>query len=164
MKIKLTILFVFGFLANAFSQEGLSLHLKGIEGCYLDYYAAFANRGAKPVTDGDHEVVISIIFQDKSDCYMGKVTVKEGKFITPVLIQKEDMSFAPLSTIFKNLNQVWLAQQDRETLNEINDGMSKMFISEQGYMVQLFFPGFINATSGVNRKAPPASELLKKDN
>jgi hypothetical protein len=164
MKIQLTILFVFGFLANAFSQEGLSIHLKGIEGCYIDYYSAFANKGAQPVTDGEHEVVISIIFQDKSDCYMGKATVKGGKFVTPVLIQKDDMSFAPLSTIFKNIDQAWLVQQDKETLYEINDGMSKMFRSQQGYMVQMFFPDFINKGSGVNRKAPPASELLKEGN
>ena len=164
MKIQLTILFVFGFLANAFSQEGLSLHLKGIEGCYLDYYSAFVNQGARPVNDGDHEVVISIIYQDKSECYLGKATVKGGKFVTPVLIQKEDMAFAPLSSIFKNIDQVWLAQQDKETLFEINDGMSKMFRSQQGYMVQMFFPDFINSNSGVNRKAPPASEMLKKDN
>lgn len=164
MKIQLTILFVFGFLANAFSQEGLSLHLKGIEGCYLDYYSTFVNQGARPVTDGDHEVVISIIYQDKSDCYMGKATVKGGKFIAPVLIQKDDMSYAPLSTIFKNIDQVWLAQQDKESLFEINDGMSKMFVSQQQYQVQMFFPGFINSNSGVNRKAPPASEMLKKGN
>lgn len=164
MKIQLTILFVFGFLANAYSQEGLSLHLKGIEGCYIDYYSAFANKGAKPVPDGDHEVVISIIFQAKSDCYMGKATVKDGKFVTPVMIQKEDMSFAPLSTIFKNIDQSWLAEQDTETLYEIHDGMSKMFTSQQGYQVQMFFPSSINPGSGINRKAPPASELLKKGN
>ena len=74
------------------------------------------------------------------------------------------MAFAPLSSIFKNIDQVWLAQQDKETLFEINDGMSKMFRSQQGYMVQMFFPDFINSNSGVNRKAPPASEMLKKDN
>lgn len=116
------------------------------------------------MTDGEHEVVISIIFQDKSDCYMGKATVKGGKFVTPVLIQKDDMSFAPLSTIFKNIDQAWLVQQDKETLYEINDGMSKMFRSQQGYMAQMFFPDFINKGSGVNRKAPPASELLKEGN
>lgn len=164
MKIQLTILFVFSFLANAFSQEGLSIHLKGIEGCYLDYYSAFANRGAKPVTDGDHEVVISIIFQNKSDCYLGKASMKDGKFVLPVLIQKEDMSFAPLSTIFKNLDQDWLDEQDEQTLYEINGGMSMMFKSQQGYQVQMFFPSFINSGSGANRKAPPANQLLKQGN
>lgn len=164
MKIKLGILFFLGIMTQAFSQEGLSIHLKGVDGCYIDYYSAFANKGGSPVTDGEHEVVISIIYQNKSECYMGKATVKDGKFITPVLIQKDDMSYAALATIFKNIDQTWLAQQNPDTLYEIHDGMSKMFVSQQQYMVQMFFPDFINKNSGVNRKAPPASELLKKGN
>lgn len=164
MKIKLTLLFIFGFLVNTFSQEGLSLHLKGLEGCYIDYYSAFANKGAKDVSDGEHEVVISIIYQNTSNCYMGKTTVKDGKFVNPVLIQKDDKTYAPLATIFKNIDQDWLAEKNPETLYEIHDGMSKMFRSEQGYLVQMFFPAFINSNSGVNLEAPPASEMLKKGN
>jgi len=164
MKIRLTILFVFSFLANSYSQEGLSLHLKEIEGCYTEYYAAFANRGAQAVSDGEHEVVISIIYQNKSNCYMGKSTVKDGKFISPVLIQKDNSTYAPIATVFKNIDQDWLDQQDPETLFEVNDGMSKMFRTDTGYLVQMFFPAFINSNTGVNRKAPPASEMLKKRN
>jgi len=164
MKIQLTILFVFAFIASSFSQEGLSIHLKGIEGCYTEYYGAFVNRGAQVVSDGEHEVVISIIYQNTSNCYMGKSTVKGGKFVNPVLIQKENNTYAPINTIFKNIDQIWLAQQDQATLYEINDGMSKMFKTDQGYFVQMFFPAFINSNSGVNKKAPPASELLKKGN
>lgn len=164
MKIKLSILFFLGFMTQAFSQEGLSLHLKGVEGCYIDYYSAFANKGGSPVTDGEHEVVISIIYQNNSECYMGKATVKGGEFIPPVLIQKDDMSYASLATIFKNIDPLWLAQQDQETLYEIHDAMSKLFISQQQYMVQMFFPDFINKNSGVNLKAPPVNELLKKGN
>lgn len=164
MKIKLSILFFLGIMTQAFSQEGLSLHLKGVQGCYLDYYSEFVNRGASPVTDGEHEIVISIIYQNSSECYMGKATVKGGKFVPPVLIQKDDKTYSALSTIFKNMDQNWLAQQDSETLYEIHDGMSKMFVSQQYYQVQMFFPAFIKKTSGVNQKAPPASELLKKGN
>lgn len=165
MKIQLIILFMFGFIASSFAQEeGLSLHLKGIEGCYFGYYSKFANRGAQSVTDGEHEVVISIIYQNSSNCYMGKSTVKDGKFVNPVLIQKEDNSYAPLNTVFKNIDQTWLAQQDIETLNEINDGMSELFKTNQGYLVQMFFPEFINSNSGRNKKAPPVSEMLNKGN
>lgn len=164
MKIQLILLFVFGFVASSFAQEGLSLHLKGIEGCYSGYYGAFANQGAQAVTDGEHEVVISIIYQNSSNCYMGKSTVKDGKFVNPVLIQKENNTYAPINTLFKNIDQIWLAQQNPETLNEINDGMSKMFKTDQGYFVQMFFPAFINSNSGRNKKAPPASEMLKKGN
>ncbi|OOG69577.1 hypothetical protein [Algoriphagus sp. A40] len=164
MKIKLSILFFLGIMTQAFSQEGFSIHLRGVEGCYIDYYTAFANKGASDVTDGEHEVVISVLYQNMSECYIGKVTVKDGKFVAPVMIQKDDMSYATLATIFKDFNQEWYAKQDPNTLYEINGGMSKMFLSQQGYQVQMFFPGFINKNSGVNRKAPPANELLKDNN
>lgn len=95
---------------------------------------------------------------------MGKTGMKDGKLVHPVLIQKEDISYAPLSTIFKNLDQDWMKEQDQETLFEIHGGMSKMFTSEQGYQVQLFFPSSINPGSGANRKAPPANQLLKQGN
>ena len=95
MKTNLSILFFLGVLFQAYSQEGLSLHLKGIEGCYTEYYGEFANRGAQAVSDGEHEVVISIIYQNSSNCYMGKSTVKAGKFVNPVLIQKENNTFYP---------------------------------------------------------------------
>jgi hypothetical protein len=161
MKIKLSMLLFLGVMNQAFSQEGLSLHLKGVEGCYIDYYSAFVNKGAKPVTDGQHEVVISILHQGSSECYMGRTTVKSGKLVLPVELQKDDMSYVPLSTVFRDLDQGWLAQQDKETLYDVVSGMSKLFVSQEGYYVQLFFPEFINNNSGVNKKAPPASELLK---
>ncbi|MEP1087882.1 hypothetical protein [Algoriphagus sp.] len=161
MKIRLTILFVFGFFVSAFSQEGLSLHLKGLEGCYTDYYSEFANKGAKAVEDGEHEVVISIIYQNKSNCYLGKATVKDKKLVLPILMLKDDKNYSPLATIFNNIDQAWLIQQDQRSLYEISDGMSKMVKSDQGYLVQLFFPSAINSNSGVNVEAPPASVLLK---
>lgn len=164
MKIKLSMLFLLGIMTQAFSQEGLALHLKGVQGCYIDYYSSFVNKGAGEVSDGEHEVVISILYQNNSECYMGKVTVEGGKFVAPVLIQKDDMSFSKLTPIFKDFDQEWLAKQDPNSLYEINGGMSKMFLSQQGYQLQMFFPEFINKNSGINRKAPPASELLKDNN
>jgi hypothetical protein len=161
MKTKLFTLLFLGFLSQVYAQDGLSRHLKGVQGCYLDYYGAFANKGAKPATDGEHDVVISIIYQNTSECYMGKTTIKGGKFVAPVLIQKEDMSYAPLSTIFKNIDLEWLGKQDKSTLYDINDGMSRSFVSQQGYTVQMFFPKLINANTSANRVAPPADELLK---
>lgn len=161
MKIKLSMLLFLGVMTQAFSQEGLALHLKGVEGCYIDYYSAFVNKGAGEVSDGEHEVVISILYQNNSECYMGKVTVKGGKFVAPVQIQKDDMSYSTLTPIFKDFSPQWLAMQDPNTLYEINGGMSKMFVSQQGYQLQMFFPEFLNKNSGVNKKAPPASELLK---
>ncbi len=164
MKINLTGFLLLFVMFQAYSQEGLSLHLKGVEGCYVDYYTAFVNKGARPVTDGQHEVVISVVHQGSSNCYIGRVSVKDENLVLPVELQKDDMSFAPISTVFRDLDQSWLAAQDLATLYHVTSGMSKMFVSQEGYYIQVFFPEFINTNSGVNRKAPPASEMLKKGN
>ena len=164
MKIKLSVLFFLAVLFQSYAQEGLSLHLKGVQGCYVDYYSAFINKGARPVADGQHEVVISVVHQGSSECYMGRASIKDEHLVLPVDLQKDDMSYAPISTVFRDLDQDWLAQQDRESLYHVTSGMSKMFVSQEGYYIQIFFPDFINTNSGVNRKAPAASEMLKKGN
>jgi hypothetical protein len=160
---KLAFVFCFALLANSlFAQVDVDFHSKGIEGCYTDYYIAFAERGANPVTDGQHDVVISIVHQGKSECYFGKATVKQGKFIQPVLIQKDDMSFVPVNTMFKSIDSDWLAKQDKGTLYDINDGMSNVFVTNDKYEIRMFFYTFVHPNKRANRKAPPADVLLKK--
>lgn len=162
MKRLLSILFLVVAAFQATAQSASSIHSKGIEGCYTDYYIAFAERGASPVTDGQHDVVISIIHQGKSECYFGKATVKGGKFIQPVMVQKDDMSFVPINSMFKSIDSEWLAKQDKNTLYDINDGMSNVFLTNDQYEVRMFFYTFVHASQRANRKAPPADVLLKK--
>ncbi|MCL6259964.1 hypothetical protein M3O96_12745 [Aquiflexum sp. TKW24L] len=162
MKSSLLVFLLFISLNYAFAQTDVSFHAKGIEGCYTEYYIAFTERGANPVTDGQHDVVISVIHQGKSECYLGKATVKGGKFINPVMIQKDDMSLVPLNTIFQSLNQNWLEEQDMSTLNNITDGMTNMFVTKDNYELRMFFYTFIHQNVRANRKAPPADVLLKK--
>lgn len=163
MKNKLTILVFILSLNFAFGQKAESIHAKEeVEGCYNDYYITFTERGANPVTDGQHDVVISVIHQGKSECYFGKATVKDGKFINPVTIQKDDMSFVPLNTIFKSLDQNWLEDQDMTTINDITDGMTNVFLTKDQYQLRMFFYTFIHPKPRANRKAPPADVLLKK--
>jgi len=163
MKNKLTILVFIFSLHFAFGQAVGSFHAKEeVEGCYNDYYATFTERGANPVTDGQHDVVISVIHQGKSECYFGKATVKDGKFVNPVMIQKDDMSFAPLNTIFKSLDQNWLEEQDMATINDITDGLTNVFLTRDQYELRMFFYTFVHPKPRANRKAPSADVLLKK--
>jgi hypothetical protein len=160
-KILLFLVFtIVGYQASA--QSDTSIHSKGIEGCYTEYFIAFAERGASPVTDGQHDVVISVINQGNSECYFGKATVKGGKLQRPVLIQKDDMSFVEMSTIFRSLDPEWLEKQDKNTYDEVSDGMSHIFYTQDKYEIRFFFYTFIHPTQRANRKAPPASVLLKK--
>lgn len=157
------LLLSFGFF-QAQAQQEVSIFKQGVQGCYTDYYIEFHNRGASQPIDGEHEVVISVIHNNQSECYMGKATVKDGKLVTPVYVQKDDGTYSPLNRMFKALDPEWLEDQDMETINLISDGMTMIFLTQEQYRVRLFFPGLINKNSVVNKKAPPAKELLKERN
>ncbi|NVJ86908.1 MAG: hypothetical protein HWE15_11420 [Algoriphagus sp.] len=166
-------LLVFSFLVSSltgFSQIAPttenSIFMQGVKGCYSDYYIEFYNRGANKATDGEYEVVISIINTNnsQSECYMGKATVQNGKLMTPVYIQKTDGSYMPLNRMIKALDQNWLDSQDMNTISDVSDGMTTLFYTQEKYWVRLFFPSLINSKSVSNQKAPPAKELLKSGN
>ncbi|GMQ26087.1 hypothetical protein Aoki45_27690 [Algoriphagus sp. oki45] len=150
------------FQANA--QQEASIFKQGVQGCYTDYYIEFHNRGASEPTDGEHIVVISVIHNNQSECYMGKATIKDGKLTNPVFVQKDDGSYSPLNRMFKALDPEWFEEQDMETINLISDGMSSIYLTQEQYRVRLFFPDLINKNSVVNKRAPSAKELLKEKN
>lgn len=164
MKIYLTLIGMFLFLYQVQAQQEVSIFKQGVQGCYSDYYIEFHNRGAAQPKDGEYEVVISVLYNNQSECYMGKVTVTGGKLTQPVYIQKTDGSFSTLKRMFNDFDQAWLAQQDPKTVFEVTDGMSALFVSQEQYRVRIFFPSLINTNSIQNKKAPPASEWIKKGN
>src|SRR5436190_3983853 len=58
--------------------------------CYRQWYDVFSARGAKPVTDGTQEVVITFKSGETSHCFMGKVEVAGGKIKPPLYVQSEN--------------------------------------------------------------------------
>ncbi|GAB2491850.1 hypothetical protein [Algoriphagus taiwanensis] len=166
MKSLLFIVFVFVASLQGFgqSQGAESIFASGIQGCYSDYYISFHDRGAYEVPDGEHEVVMVVINQGRSECYMAKTNVQGGKITRPVSVQKADGTYVPVARMFKALDQDWLEAQDEETLYTITDGMSQVFQTQEKYFVRLFFHTFIHPDHGGNKKAPSAKELLKSGN
>jgi hypothetical protein len=164
MKFYASILVLFLFCFQAQAQQDISIFKQGVQGCYSDYYIEFHNRGASHPTDGEYEVVITVINNNQSECYMGKATIKEGKLIRPVYIQKSDGTFSTLNRMFKDFDQTWFSQQDPQTINEVTDGMSALFVSQEQYRVRIFFPSLLNKNSTVNKKAPPANQWTEKEN
>ncbi|EAZ79422.2 hypothetical protein [Algoriphagus machipongonensis] len=162
MKIVCTLAMFFLMLSGVFAQEK-SIFSQGVEGCYEDYYIAFHERGADPIPDGEHEVVFVVLNQGKSDCFMGKATVKDGKVALPVYIQKDDEAYVPAERMFKSLDMEWVAKQDINRLYEITDGMTNIFQTQEKYHIRLFFHTFIHPDHRNNKKAPPAQELLKEE-
>jgi hypothetical protein len=164
MKIRLTVFAFLAFVMASYAQStggSISVDSEETGGCYAEYFQIFSERGAKPIPNGNHDVVISIIYKGESQCYFGKAKVENGKMVPPVQIQKEDLSYAPLSTVYRNLDQEWLARQNPETLYDIVDGMSRRFYSEDQQTGRIFFYTFINEKPKSNRRAPSASSLIK---
>jgi hypothetical protein len=60
------------------------------------------------------------------------------------MIQKDDMTFVPLNTIFKSLDQNWLEEQDMSTINDITDGMTNVFLTKDKYELRMFFYTFVH--------------------
>jgi hypothetical protein len=164
MKLYVSILGLFLFWFQAQAQQDISIFKQGVEGCYTDYYIEFHNRGASQPNDGEYEVVITVIYNNESECYMGKATIKGGKLVRPVYVQKTDGTFSTLTRMFKDFDQTWLSQQDPQTIDEVTDGMSALFVSQEQYRVRIFFPSLLNKNSTVNKKAPPANQWTKKEN
>lgn len=164
MKIGLTIFAFIACILVSNAQSGgspISINLDETGGCYGEYFQIFSERGAKPIPNGNHDVVISIVYKGESQCYFGKAKVENGKLVPPVQIQKDDLSFAPLSSLYRNLDQEWLEKQNQENLFDIVDGMSKRFYSEDQQAGRVFFYTFINDKQKSNRRAPSASALIK---
>jgi hypothetical protein len=70
--------------------------------CYQKYAAVFEKRGAHTVEDGTYEdVVVSVRYGNTADCFMGSVTVKDGK-MGPISIKFEDGTFTPLKKKYKH--------------------------------------------------------------
>jgi hypothetical protein len=164
MKLTLTVFTFLLFAFQSFAQQEISIFKQGVQGCYSDYYIEFHNRGASAPTDGEYEVVISVIYNNQSECYTGKATIQGGKLVRPVYVKKNDGTFSTLTRMFRDFDQTWLAQQDPQTLNEVSDGMSSLFVTQEQYRVRLFFPSLLATNSVVNQKAPPVGELTKKGN
>ncbi|MFC3879120.1 hypothetical protein ACFOSV_02980 [Algoriphagus namhaensis] len=142
-------------------QSEPSIFATGIEGCYSNYYISFHERGAFEVPDGEHETVMVVINQGRSECYLAKAKVENGQIVAPVSVQKEDGTYVPAARMFKALNQEWLEDQNLEALYTITDGMSSLFKTQENYWVRLFFHTYIHPDHGGNKKAPPAKDLLK---
>ncbi len=129
--------------------------------CFSEWHTLFRERGAKPVTDGTHEVIVTVRGEDNSECYLGKATVADGKIVPPLLVQKQDGSFESYATLGKKLDPSWVASQNKETIYEITDGMSVTFYTSDKEIGKIFFYTFVNDKPKANKKAPAPSALVK---
>lgn len=131
--------------------------------CYHEWNSLFRERGAAKVPDGTHPVVISLwnSISGTSKCYLGQVEVIAGKIKRPVMVQKEDGTYEPFSTLGKGLDPAVFKTMSEDQLTTITDGMSPYIQLSEIEGGQIFFYTFINPKPKGLKEAPSAKSLIK---
>ncbi len=128
--------------------------------CFKEWYTLFKERGANPVPDGTHDVIITLRSGDYSNCFMGRVDVASGKLAGKLQIQKMDGSFEEfdkkVSATYQNAEGVL-----KEELRDITNGMSASLTLTDGEIIRLFFYKFVAEKPKANKKAPAPSVIVK---
>lgn len=128
--------------------------------CYKQWLDVFAERGVKPITDGQHEVVIAFKSKESCHCYMGKVEVSGGKLKAPLLVQTEGGEYKTFLAMGKKLDPDFLAVQG-DALWQITNGMSVLFQTVDQEYGRVFFYKTLNKNKQANKEAPSPADLLK---
>lgn len=98
MKKLLLALTLSAFMAPAFGQNGDDIEPT----CYDKWAKVFEKRGSYDIVDSTYEkVIVAVRSGTEAECYLGKVTVKDGK-MGPIAIMFEDGTYTPLKKKFKH--------------------------------------------------------------
>jgi len=125
--------------------------------CFDEYYSLFRSRGANPVADGNHEVVISVRKEGQSRCFMGKAEVKGGIMVPPILIENLDGTFEPLGTEHQLIAAYRSTPQS--DLMKIVNGMSITALTTDEEEVKVFFVKSLKDKVKSRKPAPPPTTL-----
>lgn len=126
--------------------------MTGIMVGFKEWYTLFKERGANPIADGTHDVIITLRSTDYSECFLGKVDVAGGKLAGNLHIQKMDGSYEEfdkrVSSAYQNREGVL-----KEELREISNGMSASGILTDGETIRLFFYKSLADKPKANKKS-----------
>lgn len=161
-------LFITGFLTllsigllaqNPSSKPAAASAAKSAD-CYDQWYAVFKDRGANPVADGSHEVIISLQHDGYSECFMGKIDVAGGKISSKLQVQKVDGSYEEFD---KKLSSVYMGPEGslKPELRDVVNGMTAALSLSDGETIRLFFYKSLADKAKSNKKAPPPAALIK---
>lgn len=131
--------------------------------CYEEWYSILRERGAKPVTNGNQDVVITVRNGNYAECFLGKVPVLDGRVNGRPTIQKVDGSYEDWG---KEVSKKYFNPDGTRTAEgaaqlEINNGMTGEMTLSDGDIVKLFFYQFVAEKPKANKKAPAPSALIK---
>jgi hypothetical protein len=129
--------------------------------CYQDWYEKMRARGANPVTDGMHPVIITLKSETSGVCLMGKIQVTNGKIVPPLMIQQEDGEYQAANLLGKKLDPGFTETMSEDELYKITDGMSILFRTASQEYGRLIFYSFAKKDKTANKVAPSPDELIK---
>ena len=116
--------------------------------CYQDYAKIFETRGADEVADGTYDnVVITIRKGTFADCFIGKVTVSNGKI---------DGNNIQIQMIDKTFEQLEKKSKYDKFLN-ITNGISKTMVTVEDELINVMFVKSIKPKKKAYNRAPMPS-------
>ena len=116
--------------------------------CYQKYAKVFEIRGANEVADGTYDDVIITVRKGKfADCFLGKVSVKDGKIIeSSIQLSYVDDSFEPLARSYKYEEPITIVE-----------GISKTLLTNDEELINILFVSSIKAKKKALKRAPEPS-------
>ncbi len=129
--------------------------------CYQEWYEKMRARGANPVTDGMHPVVITLKSESSGVCMMGKIQVTNGKIVPPLMVQQEDGEYIAANLLGQKLDPGFTGTMSADELYNVTDGMSILFRTASQEYGRLLFYTFAKKDKTANKVAPSPDELIK---
>ena len=156
--MKSILVILISFLSVGLFAQGKPAATSG--NCFMEWYTLFKDRGANPIADGTHDVIITLRNGNYSDCFLGKIDVAAGKLAGKLQIQKMDGSFEEFD---KKVSAVYQNSEGslKEELRDITNGMSAAVTTADGEMIRLFFFKYLADKPKANKKAPAPAALVK---
>jgi outer membrane protein OmpA-like peptidoglycan-associated protein len=141
MKKCLLLVAILIFIDSAYAQQGM--YEKGFKSknCFDEYYHSFIERGATSVTDGEHNIVISLRKDTSCICVEGKISTKHGEIIPPLMVKREDGTYEQSKK--KLLPKLLKGEGVPSHLFYVSNGMSQTFMTNDAYIANIFFVDFL---------------------
>lgn len=151
----LTILFV----TSANAQDHTYI-VDTTKDCFDQYYKAFEERGALPVPDGEHEVVYSARKDTTCFCGEGKVIVKGGVITPQMQVKKTDSTYEDVKKVLhpKKMKD----ETGRANQYTVSKGMSQSFLTDDYYVINIFFVEYLKRKVVPNIEAPSPDDIAGK--